>query len=327
MTLQFETMSLTEIIRLQNRLSSVLKERFERTLALGFSDVVGSTAYFQRFGDEGGRRQQQRHLDLLQEALRPSEGRIVDTAGDGAFVCFPRAPAAVEMFERFQKLLTEDNASLSRELQLATRTGIHWGPVLSDGALVAGEAANLCARLTATANPGEIRLTRAVLMELSAAERLRCRPLAPITLNGIAEPVEILVFEWKDADPIPTEVRIEETGVCIPLPNRDSITFGRLRETSGVPGNDIVLAPADARFVRRISRWHFELHRKRNGLALRLLSDQPTEVDDVLLHRGDEVPIRRGTVVRIARVLTLTFLPLDSGRDAADETKAESPEP
>src|SRR2546423_1821622 len=48
------TLSLTEIIQIQNGLSRILKQRFERERALAFTDVVGSTSYFQRFGDEVG---------------------------------------------------------------------------------------------------------------------------------------------------------------------------------------------------------------------------------------------------------------------------------
>jgi class 3 adenylate cyclase len=79
-----ETLSLTEIIRLQNQLSDVVTRRFEKPLALCFSDIVGSSQYFARFGDEAGQRLQQQHVDLLSEALTGTDGRIIHTAGDGA---------------------------------------------------------------------------------------------------------------------------------------------------------------------------------------------------------------------------------------------------
>src|SRR5262245_8242813 len=91
----FEILTMTEIIRLQEELSRVLKRRFERSLAIAFSDIVDSTAYFARFGDEAGRGMQQRHVDLLAQSLPLGEGRIVDTAGDGAFTCFPSVEHAV----------------------------------------------------------------------------------------------------------------------------------------------------------------------------------------------------------------------------------------
>jgi class 3 adenylate cyclase len=92
------TLSMTEIIRLQTLLSHELARRFEVDAALAFSDVVGSTAYFARFGDEAGRQLQQLHIDLLAAGLPDHGGRIVDTAGDGVFACFPiAAPAAAAM--------------------------------------------------------------------------------------------------------------------------------------------------------------------------------------------------------------------------------------
>ena len=88
------SLGLTEIIQLQDRLSQELKQRFERSLALVFTDVVGSTEYFARFGDEAGRGLHQRHLDLLRDVLPRHDGRVVDTAGDGAFTVFTRVQAA-----------------------------------------------------------------------------------------------------------------------------------------------------------------------------------------------------------------------------------------
>ncbi|HXJ19470.1 MAG TPA: hypothetical protein VMT03_04485, partial [Polyangia bacterium] len=79
-------LSMTEVIRLQDRLSQDLKRRFEQQVALGFSDIVGSTPYFARFGDEAGRKLQQRHYDFVQRATAATGGRVVDTAGDGVFL-------------------------------------------------------------------------------------------------------------------------------------------------------------------------------------------------------------------------------------------------
>ena len=53
--MDFSTLSMTEIIRLQNLLQQELTRRFERSMVLAFSDIVGSTPYFARFGDAAGR--------------------------------------------------------------------------------------------------------------------------------------------------------------------------------------------------------------------------------------------------------------------------------
>ncbi len=259
-------LSMTEIIRLQNRLSAELKRRFERDLALGFSDIVGSTPYFERFGDEAGRKVQQLHFDLLQQVLVPAGGRIVDTAGDGAFVVFPTTEVAAAAMIALQKEVSLSNASRTREHQLDLRLGLHFGPVLTDGQQVTGEAVNLASRVATSAEPGELRLTKEAFRELSSVfYRLNCRPLGAIRLKGISREVDVLTLDWRDRALFPEAVRLRETGEERLLPHKDTIAFGRLKEVDGFPANDVVLALPQEVESRKISRWHFELRRQPGG--------------------------------------------------------------
>lgn len=308
MSLDFESLSLTEIIRLQNQLSALLARRFEKTHALAFSDVTGSTAYFARFGNEVGRRLQQRHVDLIVRSLEGSGGRIVDTAGDGVFLCFPTVEAPAEALECFQTLRLQENSHLAPEHQLTTRIGIHWGAVLTDGVIVTGDPVNLCAKLAATAQPGEIRITKPAFLELTVQRRLRCRPIGPVKLAGLNEPMETFTYTWADPLRFPIAVLIEETGEQIPLPPHPIITFGRLREMNGTHANDVVLTHKDPSRGQQISRWHFEVRRTPEGLILRSVSTQHTEVNGKSICKGEETPISAGAVVRLSDVLTLRFI-------------------
>jgi class 3 adenylate cyclase len=301
-------LSLTNIVRVQERLSRELKLRFEKPLALVFSDIVGSTAYFRRFGDEAGRKLQQRHFDLVHQVTLPAGGRIVDTAGDGAFLVFPSADAAAAALIELQKGISLDNAGRSRADQLEARLGFHFGSVITDGQSVSGEAVNLAARVADSCAPGEIRLTREAFRELRTLTfRLSSRSLGPVTLKEIATPVEILTLDWRDRERFPASVRIRETGDELRLPSKDTITFGRLGEDEGLEANDIVLALPDELATRKISRWHFELRRQVDGLSLRQLSDRVTEVDGRAVAKGDEVRIGPGSVVRVGRAITIEF--------------------
>ena len=309
----YERLSLTEVIQLQNRLSEMVKRRFERMMALAFTDVVGSTQYFARFGDEAGRRLQQRHLDVLRACLEKTGGRIVDTAGDGAFSCYPTAEAAANTLLDLEQRILVANVREPSEHQLSVRAGVHWGVVLSDAAVVTGDAVNLCARVANTAEGREIRLTRAAFLELPNTLRARCRFVRRTELKGIGAPVELLSLEWRDPKLFPTIVKIAETGEQLPLPNRDTITFGRLGEVNGMPGNDVVLLHPDRSVAQKVSRWHFELRRHPHGFVLRCVSAKGTQVDDTNVAEGQEVPLRPGSVVRVAGVLTLTFA-VDAGQ-------------
>jgi class 3 adenylate cyclase len=315
-----DALGLGDLLQLRERLSDVLVRRFERSLAIAFTDVVGSTAYFAQFGDEAGRGLQQRHIDLLHDVLRRQEGRIIDTAGDGAFTCFPTADQAAAALIQLEHKITAQNAPRAPEHHLNVRCGLHWGAVLTDGVVVTGDAVNLCARVTALAAPREIRLTTAAAVALSGPFQARCRPLPPAHVKGITRPVEMMQLEWRD-QAVPTAVHIAETGERVAIPDKPTVTFGRLREHEGVAANDIVLWVPDRLQLMRISRWHFELRRQGDVLYLHPVSDQTTEIDGRVVGKGENVPIGPGTVVRLADgAVTLTFL---AAADATPRPRAE----
>jgi class 3 adenylate cyclase len=319
MNLDPSQLTMTEIIRLQTQLSQELARRFETSAALVFTDIVGSTAYFTRFGDGAGRQLQQLHLDLLAGCLPGSSGRIVDTAGDGAFSIFPSCAAAAEAMALLEQRASAENEHRVRDHQLTLRIGMHWGRVLSDGVMVTGDAVNLCSRIAASAEPGQIRLSRDAFQELGGQQRLACRPLGPMELKGVGRPIELMSLEWRDPAHFPRSVLIRETGQQFELPLHDIVSFGRLEIIEGMHANDIVLAMPDPVATRQISRWHCELRRRAAGYVLRAVSGQLTTVDGVVLAMGEELPVRPGSVVGLSGVMTLLFIGSPDAAGQADE--------
>lgn len=306
---QISQLGLSEIIRLQSLLQQELSQRFERHVLLVFSDIVDSTPYCARFGDAAGRQMQQHHIDLLERGIAPFTGRIVDTAGDGAFIVFADAQSAVLGVVATQRLVSQANLNRAKAHQLQLRTGLHWGAVLTDGAVVSGDCVNLCARVASSADAGEVRLTRDVFDELGSAERMQCRALGPVDLKGVGGAIEILALEWRDRGQFPTQLRVQETGELIDLPLSEIIKFGRLQEYEGRRANDVVLIHPDPLLARHVSRWHFELRRGGDGFRLRSLSDTGTKVNGDPALKGQDVPIKPGDQIRLARGLSLEVLP------------------
>ncbi len=307
MSLDLDSLSLTDIIRLQTQLSAHLSRRFEKYVALVFSDIVGSTAYFKRFGDEAGHRIQQQHIDILNEALTAAGGRCIHTAGDGAFLIFPRAESAVQCVTQSQREQVRQQGTMPAEQRWTSRSSIHWGPVLTDGQIVAGDAANLCAKLAATVKAQEILLTKQALEQLPKRYAALCRPLDPVRIAGIADPFEVYQLPWQERAAVPGFVVIEETGQRIPIPDKTVVSCGRLQEQANGPANDIVLTLQDPTLTQRISRWHFELRREGTQLWLRSVTEQPTELNGVELRKGDQSPVVPGSTVRLSGIMTLHF--------------------
>lgn len=310
-----EQLSMTELIRLQDVLSKAIVRRFEKRLALVFSDVVGSTPYFAHFGDEAGRKLQQRHYDLVNAAIAPEGGRVVDTAGDGVFLCFESVTGAARAMVALQRSIVRDNDARAPEHRLNLRIGVHLGPVLTDGVLVSGDAVNFCSRVAGSAGSGELRLSTAAYASLTELElRLRCRRQRAVELKGVEKPQELFSLDWLDATTFPTLVRFED-GSEQRLPPLEVIRFGRLREQDGAAANDVVITLSDPALQSRISRWHFELHRRADGFMLRSVSTSTTEIDGRAVARGEEALLRPGAKVRLGGALTLEFASEDFSQE------------
>lgn len=306
--LDLSRLSMTDIIRLQNQLSQELARRFEVSAAICFTDICGSTAYFARFGDAAGRQLQQLHFDRLEQVLARHGGRIVDTAGDGAVSTFASARDAAAAMCALQHDLNASNQHRARDHQLVLRIGLHWGRVLTDGVQVTGDVMNLCARIAASAEPGQIRLSRDAFRELDIEQRLRCHPLGEVELKGAGRALALVALDWLDRNRFPVSLRVRESGEVIQLPLQDILSFGRMDIIEGMSANDVVLGLPDAMATRQISRWHFELRRRPEGYLLRSVTTHPTVVDGRVLQRGDEVPIGPGSVVNLSGVMTLDFV-------------------
>ena len=322
-----ETLSLTEIIRLQNQLSEVVTRRFEKPLALCFSDIVGSTQYFERFGDEAGQRLQQQHLDLLNASLTGIDGRIIHTAGDGALLTFPQVESAVDSIVKFRVAHWNLSCRLSTEEQWTVRGAIHWGPVLTDGDVIAGDTVNLCSKITSAAKPGVILLSKPAFSALPAHLRNVSRSIGMVTLVNPANSMELFRLSWHELLKWPILILIEETGERIFLPDQPVISIGRLSEVNGNPTNDIVLKLPDEYLTSQISRWHLELRRQPSGFVVYSLSDKPTHIDGQPMARGKSRAIMIGTKIRLSNVMTLQFLSLPHSSASIETALSTQPSP
>jgi class 3 adenylate cyclase len=297
---EFEGLGLTELIRLQARISETLTRRFERSMSVVFSDVVGSSGYTAKHGDEAGRMMLQRHIDLVTTVTAAHRGRIVDTAGDGVFCVFPTVTDAVVAL-----------SELHREVigAFSIRTAVHHGRVLTDGVVVSGDAVNFCARVVSSAVPAEIRLTRAAFHELESNDRARCRALPLIALKDYGEGVPVFAYEWRDLTRFPIAVRVVETGNELAIPNQEVVSIGRLRlNPNGSPANDLVIALPDAEKAVLLSRWHLELRRRADGMVARSVSDRSVELNGRALSKGADAEVRVGDVLRLSGVVSLELL-------------------
>ena len=104
-------------------------------------------------------------------------------------------------------------------------------------------------------------------------------------------------FFLQDAEDIVRESRISA-----------GVIKGYVNGVEMISATDDVFGQGGPALNQKISRWHFELRRGEHGFLLRSVTDSPTEVDGTTLAKTAEAPIKPGSKVRLAKVLTLEFL-------------------
>jgi class 3 adenylate cyclase len=158
-----------------------------------FTDMVGSTRVLDEVGDDAWHELLGRHDTIVREQFVARGGREVKHEGDGFFVAFGDAAAAVEAGCAIQRALVAQRAE-QRALP-AVRIGIHTTSATSRGGDFTGRGVHEAARLAAAAGGDEVLVSQRTLE--SAGERFEgCRP-RDLELQGFRSPIRVLTVPWE----------------------------------------------------------------------------------------------------------------------------------
>lgn len=142
-------------------------------IALLFSDLVGSTALYERVGDARAFAIVEEHFRLMSEAIRNHGGAIIKTMGDAVMASFlgekEAVAAAREMIEAHDRAHPPDEG-------LGVKIGVYAGPCLAvranDRLDYFGTTVNMAARLQAQAGASEIVVMASALEQPEVAALL-----------------------------------------------------------------------------------------------------------------------------------------------------------
>lgn len=160
-----------------------------------FTDLVGSTALIDMFGEDGAHALRVRHFELLRDAVAKHGGREVKGLGDGLMVVFARPGAALDCAVSMQRNVAEDGDGLG------LRVGVHAGPLLREDNDFHGTTVIVAARLCDRAQSGQIVISdhaRAAAEDEGVGSH-RTELLGALALKGIADPVTAHELHWAPA--------------------------------------------------------------------------------------------------------------------------------
>jgi DNA-binding NarL/FixJ family response regulator/class 3 adenylate cyclase len=159
-----------------------------------FTDVVGSTTLYDRFGDDEGDARRAQHFAVLREVVAAHEGREVKSTGDGLMVTFSSAVGAVRCAVALQRATTGADDGLD------VRIGIDAGEPLSEGGDLYGTPVIVASRLCDAAGPGEILATQVVRQIAGPRVAELMRPAGSFRVKGISESVATALVRWREDD-------------------------------------------------------------------------------------------------------------------------------
>ncbi|MCI0348766.1 MAG: adenylate/guanylate cyclase domain-containing protein, partial [Acidobacteriales bacterium] len=110
----------------QNELLAEL-EKFRKNVVVMFTDIKGSTAYFEKYGDVAGLMMVHQCNDMLRLIVEQHSGRVVKTIGDAIMAIFDGCKEAVSASIDMQKALITFNAPKPEQDHVFIRIGLNYG--------------------------------------------------------------------------------------------------------------------------------------------------------------------------------------------------------
>lgn len=159
-------------------------------VALGFVDLVGSTAWSQSLNLRDQSLALARFESVAWSSAVLAGGRVVKMIGDEVFFAAPSADAACRIGLEVCAAVAED------EVLPPARGAVGVGAVTPREGDYFGPMVNMLSRLVKVGAPGEIVVTEAGAAELPGAEWL-LEPLAPASLRGIEGAVQAFHVEHR----------------------------------------------------------------------------------------------------------------------------------
>lgn len=172
-----------------------------RNLAIVLLDIIGSTAFVQRFGAVKAAKWFQYHDRLARNLVYKFEGREIDRS-DGFLLSFESVLDAVNFALHYQR-------TVPQKTKLQTRIGVHWGSVVevaqdelwvgvgAKSVELEGLAKNIAARTMSLCGPGQVLLTRAAIDSVRGRTNMftprgtKYACVGMYRFKGVKDPLEI----------------------------------------------------------------------------------------------------------------------------------------
>jgi class 3 adenylate cyclase len=166
------------------------------TATVLFTDLVGSTEFRARVGEDAAETLRRTHDRLLVDAVVAHRGTVVKSVGDGIMATFAGAADALGAGVSMQQALEAHNRCAGID-RLAVRIGISIGDVTWEQNDCFGTPVVEAARLCAAAEGGQVLVAELVRLMARGRGGHVFTAVGEVTLKGLPAPVAACAVAWE----------------------------------------------------------------------------------------------------------------------------------
>ncbi|TAN38347.1 MAG: CHAT domain-containing protein [Nitrospirae bacterium] len=189
-----------KILEERARLDAILHDQFSKRVAIMFTDIKGSTSFYEKHGDLDGRMMVHRHNEVVMPAIKENKGEVLKTIGDATMSAYDDPAEAVRAAVAVQKRLQTYNDKKSQKEQIHVRVGINYGVGIVEESDVYGDVVNLASRLESLADADEVMVSEDLYREVRSNDEFIFRYFDSVSVKGKSEPIKAYRLIWRNED-------------------------------------------------------------------------------------------------------------------------------
>lgn len=193
-----EKNDIEKILEERLKLDSILQSKFSKQITIMFTDIKGSTSYYEARGDIDGRVMVHRHNEIVLPAIKDNGGTVLKTIGDAIMSVYDEPHAGVKAAIDIQQRLYKYNRGRQEKEQIHVRVGLNYGTGLVEKNDVYGDVVNVASRVESLAGADEILVTDDLYRKVKNSDDFIFRYAETTGVKGKKEPLKVYRVVWHE---------------------------------------------------------------------------------------------------------------------------------
>ena len=185
-----------------------------RPVTILFSDIEGSTAYWDKYGDMAGRLMIDRHNRLMFPIVKRFGGRVIKTIGDSIMAAFNDPEDALKGAVAMQQFLKK-NRDESDMFYPKIRIGLHSGEGIVERTDVFGDVVNVAARVESKAKGDQVLISDQTAAQLAQPEKYFLKKQGSFLPKGKSTEISIHDCDWRQCMDLASGLKVDTLAMLL----------------------------------------------------------------------------------------------------------------